>query len=194
VKVQDIKLDKIIPYENNPRINEETIGEVARIIEEVGWRQPIVVDENMVILAGHTRLGAAKLLKHKTAPVHIAEGLTEAQKKVYRLADNRLSEMSTWDYGGLKTELEELADLEIDLSLTGFSELMIKNLIDSGEEILDPDQEIITQPDIGEKTEGYKSLIVHFLTEDDWKAFFKLIEQNYTDKTKYVWFPEQKDA
>jgi len=117
MKVQDLALDTLIPYARNPRKNDGAVDKVAASIKEFGWRSPIVVDEEMVILAGHTRYKAAKKLGLTEAPVHIAEGLTDAQKKAYRIADNRVAEEAEWDYDFLKIELADLEGLE---NLTGF--------------------------------------------------------------------------
>jgi DNA modification methylase len=117
MKVQDLALDTLIPYARNPRKNDGAVDKVAASIKEFGWRSPIVVDEEMVILAGHTRYKAAKKLGLAEAPVHIAEGLTDAQKKAYRIADNRVAEEAEWDYDFLKIELADLEGLE---NLTGF--------------------------------------------------------------------------
>jgi ParB-like chromosome segregation protein Spo0J len=87
--VIDLPLEQLIPYARNPRKNESAIATVAASLKEFGWRQPIVVDEDMVILAGHTRLEAARQLGLTSAPVHVARGLTPAQAKAYRLMDNR---------------------------------------------------------------------------------------------------------
>jgi ParB-like chromosome segregation protein Spo0J len=128
MRVKNITTDSIIPYARNPRINEATIDKVAASIAEFGWRQPIVVDEAMVVIAGHTRLLAAQKLKQKTVPVHVAEGLTPEQIKAYRLADNRTQEDSAWDYELLTLELAELQNDAPDL-FTGFSEAELENLL-----------------------------------------------------------------
>src|SRR5918996_396601 len=90
--VIELPLEQLIPYARNPRKNADAIATVAASLKEFGWRQPIVVNEEMVILAGHTRLEAARQLGLATAPVHIARGLTPAQARAYRLMDNRASE------------------------------------------------------------------------------------------------------
>ena len=95
--VVDLPLEQIIPYARNPRRNEQAIATVAASIQEFGWRQPIVVDEAMVVLAGHTRLEAARKLGFKTAPVHVAKGLTANQARAFRIMDNRSSENAEWD-------------------------------------------------------------------------------------------------
>ena len=113
--------DRPIPYARNARIiPDSAVSKVAGSINEFGFRQPIVVDEAGVIIAGHTRLLAAERLGLERVPVVVAAGLTPAQAKAYRLADNRTGQEATWDMELLGIELEELATFDIDLLLTGF--------------------------------------------------------------------------
>jgi hypothetical protein len=114
-------IDRPIPYARNPRRNAAAVGKVAASITEYGWRQPIVVDEEGVVVVGHTRLLAAQKLGMAEVPVHVAAGLTAAQIKAYRLADNRVHEEAEWDNDMLKLEIEELGKLSFDLGLTGFN-------------------------------------------------------------------------
>lgn len=107
-------------YERNPRDNSEAIEKVAASIREYGWTQPIVVDEEGIILAGHTRHLAAQELGLRQVPVYWARGLTEAQKKAYRIMDNRSGEIADWDNDMLRKELEELSQFDFDMELTGF--------------------------------------------------------------------------
>lgn len=118
MKVQDVSIDKIKPYKNNPRDNEAGVDAVANSIKEFKWQQPIVVDENNVIIVGHTRYLAAKKLGLKEVPVKVATGLTPEQVKAYRLADNKTGELTDWDMGLLDDELADIAD--IDMSDFGF--------------------------------------------------------------------------
>jgi ParB-like chromosome segregation protein Spo0J len=134
--IQDIAMDvielplgQIIPYARNPRRNEKAVASVAASIAEFGWRQPIVVDEQMVVLAGHTRLEAARQLGLETAPVHVATGLTEAQARAYRLMDNRSSENAAWDEELLGLELGDLLEAAFDLEMTGFSDGELDRLL-----------------------------------------------------------------
>jgi ParB-like chromosome segregation protein Spo0J len=127
MEVRDLSLDTIIPYARNPRKNDGAVDKVAASIKEFGWRSPIVVDEEMVILAGHTRYKAAKKLGLTEAPVHIAEGLTEAQKKAYRIADNRVAEEAEWDEELLRIELEDLGDFAL---MTAFDISEIERVLD----------------------------------------------------------------
>src|SRR5437588_4763809 len=121
LEVRWFEIDKVIPYARNSRkIPERAIDKVAASIKEFGWRQAIVVDKDFVIICGHTRLLAAKKLGLKQVPVHVADNLTPAQVKAYRLMDNRSHEETDWDLELLGSELEELAGLDFDLDLTGF--------------------------------------------------------------------------
>ena len=134
MKIIEIPIDKIIPYENNPRRNEAAVEYVANSIKEFGFRIPIVLDKNNVIVCGHTRLKAAKTIGMKTVPCVIADDLSDEQVKAYRLADNKTQELSEWDY--IKV-YEELADiLEIDMKMLGFEEF-----IDGGDDELRDDFE-----------------------------------------------------
>src|SRR5262249_43998214 len=114
-------IGSIQPYENNPRLNDAAVDAVADSIREFGFRQPIVVDEAGVIIVGHTRYKAALKLGLKEVPVHVAVGLSPAQAKAYRIADNQTATLSAWDESKLPLELIELQKLDFDLRLTGFS-------------------------------------------------------------------------
>lgn len=115
-------IKSIRPYEKNPRRNDEAVDAVAASIREFGWQQPIVVDKDGVIIAGHTRYKAAKKLKCDTVPVVVADDLTDDQVKAYRLADNKTGELAEWDTALLGEELAELADF--DMSQFGFDTIL----------------------------------------------------------------------
>jgi len=117
-------------YENNPRINKKSIEKVAESIKAYGWKVPIVVDEDMIILAGHTRLSAAKLLNIKEVPVHIAKELTEEQKTAFRIMDNKSHDYSEWDNKLLGIEFEKLSLTDFDLDMTGFNLEEINKITD----------------------------------------------------------------
>ena len=135
-------VEKPIPHARNVRLcPQAAIDKVAASIREFGWRQPIVVDEQGVILAGHTRLLAAKQLGLKVVPVHVAAGLTPAQAKAYRLMDNRSNEETSWDLSLLPQELEDLLAMEIDPALTGFAPEEIAALLATPTQgLTDPDE------------------------------------------------------
>lgn len=118
MNVQEMPIGDIKPYERNPRKNAAAVDYVANSIKEFGFKQPIVVDADHVIVVGHTRWLAAKKLKLKTVPVLVADDLTPEQAKAYRLADNKTNEFAEWDDDLLDLEMDDLSD--IDMSLFGF--------------------------------------------------------------------------
>jgi len=118
MQIQMLKLDQVFPYEKNPRKNDEAVDKVAASIREFGFRQPIVVDADHVIIAGHTRLEASKRLGLTNVPVVVADDLSEEQVRAYRLADNKTAEFSGWDFDLLNGELFEIND--IDMAAFGF--------------------------------------------------------------------------
>lgn len=118
MKITEFKTEELIPYINNPRNNDEAVDYVAASIKEFGFRQPIIIDKDKVIVAGHTRLKAAKKLGLETVPCVMADDLTEQQIKAFRLADNKVSEFATWDMEKLETELGMFD--EIDMNEFGF--------------------------------------------------------------------------
>lgn len=120
MQITELKLSEIIPYENNPRKNDEAVKYVTESIKQFGFKVPIVIDKNNVIVCGHTRYKAAQKLKLKTAPCILADDLTEEQIKAYRLADNKVAEKSEWDFELLTSELDELNFTEINMSDFGF--------------------------------------------------------------------------
>lgn len=118
LEIKYIPIDDIKPYKNNPRLNEDAIPYVMNSIKEFGFKNPIILDKNNVIVAGHTRLESAKRLDMKEAPVIYADDLTEEQIKAFRLADNKVAEKSLWDYTKLDEELDNI--LDIDMSMFDF--------------------------------------------------------------------------
>ncbi len=118
MKIETIKTAELVPYDKNPRINDNAVDLVANSIREFGFKQPIVIDKNKVIIAGHTRWKAAKQLGLDEVPCVLADDLTPAQVKAYRLADNKVAEASEWDYDLLEEELDGI--LDIDMSDFGF--------------------------------------------------------------------------
>jgi len=129
MEIKEINVDQLIPYTRNPRNNKGAVAKVAASIKEFGFRQPIVVDPEMVVVAGHTRLAAAWQLGLGKVPVHVAGNLTDAQIQAYRIMDNRSHEDAEWDDELLGIELEDLDGQDFDLALTGFSVDEIERLM-----------------------------------------------------------------
>lgn len=126
MKVITVPIDKIIPYDKNPRKNDDAVEPTAKSIKRFGWQQPIVVDKHNVIVAGHTRYKAAKKLRLKEVPIVYAKHkdgtwLTDEEVNAYRLADNKTGDLAEWDDDLLADDLGDIID--IDMSDFGFDEL-----------------------------------------------------------------------
>src|SRR5580704_17154251 len=135
MRIETWSLDRIRPYEKNARkIPQRAVDKVAASLQEYGWQQPIVVDKQGVIVVGHVRRLAALQLGRTEAPVHVADNLTPAQIRAYRLMDNRSHQEADWDLDLLAPEIAELGALSFDLSLTGFSvheiDVLLRNPLD----------------------------------------------------------------
>ena len=131
--IKEIKTKDLKPYENNPRINDAAVEAVAESIREFGFKVPIVIDTNHVIVAGHTRAKAAELLGLEKVPCVIADDLTEEKIRAFRLADNKTAEIAEWDYNLLEMELQSLHGL-IDMGRFGFDEFEGELQADSEED------------------------------------------------------------
>lgn len=125
--VIEIDISSITPYENNPRNNEKAIDYVAESIKNFGFRVPVIIDKDNVIVAGHTRYKAAKQLEFKKVPCIVVSDLTPEQIKAFRIADNKVSEYSTWNEEMLRKELLDLSDFE--LQSIGFQDWELDNLL-----------------------------------------------------------------
>jgi DNA modification methylase len=147
-------IQEIKPYAGNPRTNDHAVAAVAASIREFGFRQPIVVEEAGTIIVGHTRYKAALKLGLKTVPVHVAKGLTPAQIKAYRLADNKTGEIADWDHDRLVEELRELEKMAFDLDVLGFTPDELQELcgaeiapgLTDPDAIPEPPDAAVTQP------------------------------------------------
>lgn len=128
-KIEVVPIGKVKPYPNNPRVNDDSVREVAASIREFGFDVPITVDKDMVIITGHTRLKAAKELGLEEVPVIKCSHLTPEKVKAYRLADNKVGEKSEWNDAKLELELMELEELKVDMSAFGF----VKDAIEEAE-------------------------------------------------------------
>lgn len=137
MEIKNININELKPYEKNPRKNDDAVQYVAESIKQFGFKVPIIIDKNNVIVAGHTRYKAAEQLGLKEVPCIVADDLTDAQIKAFRLADNKVSEKSGWDLGLLGDEIKELQDLDLDIDLDltklGFGDFEISMLTEDME-------------------------------------------------------------
>lgn len=134
-------IEAIKPYPGNPRVNDDAVDAVAASLKEFGFRQPIVVDADGVIIVGHTRWKAAKKLGLAKVPVHVATDLPPEKVKAYRIADNQTATLAEWDFELLPIELKDLQQADYDLSVLGFDDEELAKLLDGdvAEGLTDPD-------------------------------------------------------
>lgn len=140
MEIIERKTTEIHPYEGNPRDNEAAIPAVMESIRQFGFKVPIIIDENDVIIAGHTRLKAAERLGMNTVPCIKADDLTPEQVKAFRIADNKTAELSTWDFEALNVELSEIED--IDMSAFGFDMSEIEDIPEPEDDDYEEPEEI----------------------------------------------------
>ena len=130
MKIDVVDIESIKPYPDNPRlITEEAVLLVAHSLKKYGWKQPIVVDSENVVVVGHTRLEAAITLGMTTVPVHVADDLSEDEIRAYRIADNKTSELTDWDDARLTAEIESLLEADMSLADMGFDEAALAELV-----------------------------------------------------------------
>lgn len=166
MEIKEVSVKEIIPYENNPRKNEDAIQVVMNSIEEFGIKQPLVLDENNVIVVGHTRFEAAKRLGYKSLPCIIASDLSDEQIRAYRLVDNKTNEYAEWDMGLLSGEIDSI--FGIDMEMFGFD-------LGEGEEEKKKEE----KPDVPFTEvlgEEHNYLVLYFDNEVDWLQVQSLLD------------------
>ena len=193
MKVVEIEITKLKPYKKNARFNENAVPKVAESIRQFGFKVPIVVDKNMVVITGHTRLASAKQLGLEKVPCIIADDLTPKQVKAFRLVDNRTSEFASWNYELLQTELESL---DLDLSDFEFPDLTYEDTM-SAEELesmldddTDPtseygknDSEEATDSSSPEHKEEYKVEITCKTQTEQESLYYELVNRGLNVRT-----------
>ena len=121
VELREVEIAALKPYERNAKQHsKEQVEKISRSIKELGFVSPCLIDKEMNVIAGHGRIMAAKAVGMEKVPCVFIEGLTEAQRRAYIIADNRLTELGEWDMDILQQELADLADFDFDISVTGF--------------------------------------------------------------------------
>jgi len=148
MKIENADINTIKPYENNPRkLKDSAIEKVAMSLKEYGFRQPIVVDKDRIIVVGHTRYRASKKLGLKEVPITIADNLTPEQINAYRIADNRTAEESEWDSELLKMEIKDLEAKDFKLDLLGFNEDQLNDMLFEEKQGLTDEDEVPEAPE-----------------------------------------------
>jgi ParB-like chromosome segregation protein Spo0J len=146
LSVELMDIGSIKPYERNPRVNDKAVDAVAASLKEFGFRQPVVVDTDNVIIAGHTRYKAALKLGLQKIPVHTATDLTPEQVKAYRIADNKTGEIAEWDFEILPIELSELKTAGFQMDILSFGEKELTKLLNVGVSQGQTDPDSVPEP------------------------------------------------
>jgi ParB-like chromosome segregation protein Spo0J len=191
LNVQNQPIDALIPYARNARTHSpEQVAEIAASIKEFGFNNPVLLRDDNTIIAGHGRVLAARKLGMVEVPCIYLSHLTEAQARAYVLADNQLATHAGWEADMLKLELDDLSGLGFDPELLGFNDADLAALISHGETDIAKEwggMPEFEQPD----ATAFRSLIVHFNSEEDVEEFKKSIGQDFTEKTKFIYYPRQ---
>lgn len=177
LKIEYVDIDSIKPYENNPRHNEEAIPYVMNSIKEFGFKNPIIIDKNNVIIAGHTRLESAKRLGMKEVPIIHADDLTEEQVKAFRLADNKVSEKAEWNFELLDEELASIT--QVQMNEFGFILQDLEEVVDELENLYTTKINIPTY-----EVNGDEPTIEEMLDESKTNELIKEINKLNIDETK----------
>lgn len=154
MEIKMIKVDELIPYENNPRKNDEAVKYVMQSIKDFGFKVPIVIDKDNTIIAGHTRYKASQELGLKEVPCIVADDLTEEQVKAFRLADNKVGELASWDYDLLNMELDDI--LEFNMEDYGFlkqEDVNLDDFFEEKEQVEEEKKNTLTCPYCGKEIE-----------------------------------------
>ncbi len=142
LEIEYVATDDLIPYFNNSRTHSESqVKQIAASIREFGFTNPILIDEEQTIIAGHGRVMAAEVLSMPTVPCIRLSGLSEAQRKAYVIADNKLALNAGWDIDALSIEINQLADLDFDLDILGFDIQELASILDGEKEGTEPKEE-----------------------------------------------------
>lgn len=154
MQIVEKKITDVIPYENNPRYNDNAVDAVAKSIEEFGFQQPLVLDKDNVIIVGHTRYKASLKLGLETVPCVIADKLSEEQIKAYRLVDNKVGELASWDFEVLETELLSIENLNMmDFGFDEIENIDIDKFFEETQAPKEKKKKTITCPYCGEEIE-----------------------------------------
>jgi hypothetical protein len=193
-KIEQRSVADLIPYAANSRTHSDAqIAQIAASIKEFGWTNPILIDGENTIIAGHGRLLAARKLGMEEVPAIILDHLSKSQQRALVIADNQLALNAGWDADLLKIEIEGLQLDNFDINLLGLSDAELSALfLEKEDGKTDADEEWKGMPEFEDEAPCFRKVIVSFDTPDDVAEFFSIIGQSDTGKTKSIWFPEKE--
>ncbi len=188
-KVERWSIERLLPYARNARLHSDAqVAQIAASIREYGWTVPVLVDEEGTLIAGHGRVLAARQLGIDTVPTMSATGWSEAKRRAYRIADNKLALNALWDDELLTAEFTDLKGMDFDLSLTGFSNAEVDQFLSPE---LDPNDEWEGMPEFEQKDKtAFQTIAVHLKDQEAVDAFAELIGQRITRRTRFIWYPQ----
>lgn len=193
-KVERLPIADLKPFKRNPRKHSpEQIAQIIAAIRKWGWTIPVLIDGKKNILAGHGRVLAAKQMGLKVVPCLRKLGQwSEAERRAYIIADNKLTELAGWDIENLKMEMADLKQLGFDLKLTGFPMNEIAGLLGLGKEE-NPLDHWQGMPEFTQDEQAHRTIVMHFASDEDVEEFGRRLNLPVTDKTKFLWFPPLQD-
>jgi ParB-like chromosome segregation protein Spo0J len=193
-KIETRSVADLIPYASNSRTHSDAqIAQIAASIKEFGWTNPILIDGENTIIAGHGRLLAARKLGLDKVPAIVLDHLTKPQQRALVIADNQLALNAGWDSEMLKAEIENLKLDDFDIDLLAFSDAELSALfLEKEDGKTDADEEWQGMPEFEDEDPCFRKVIVSFDTPEDVAEFFSIIGQSDTGKTKSIWFPEKE--
>lgn len=180
MEVRELFIEELKEYENNPRFNDNAVQKVADSIKEFGFKVPIIIDEDNIIVAGHTRYKAAKELGLETVPCIVADDLSPEQVKAFRLADNKVGEFSSWDEDKLYNELMELETMQFSVESFGFESRDISTTT-TGEELENTQDDINPDSNFNYK-EQYGVIVMCKNEAEQEEIYSRLLEEGFECK------------
>ena len=198
-KIELWNIERLQPYEKNARVHsKEQVGQIAASIVEFGFLNPILVDSNDGIVAGHGRLSAAKELALDEVPVVVLDHLTESQKKAYILVDNKLAENATWNEALLQEEIVALNLQDFDISVLGWDEDEIREIMEFDADETNNDDDSEGTRGLGEPIVSYNIIFDDEQQQQKWFDFLKDLKEQYPDEStiaeKIIQFIEEKNG
>lgn len=177
MEIVNKKIEELIPYENNPRNNDNAIEYVKNSIKKFGFKVPLVIDKNNVIVTGHTRYKASKELGLKEVPCIIADDLTDKQIQAFRIADNKTNDMAEWNDDLLAIELKDVLD-DIDMTDFGFGDFELSMLMDDMEPEKYDDDLIKEYSSNSDEFLANKRIIITYRTDEETEFLKNLIRED----------------
>jgi ParB-like chromosome segregation protein Spo0J len=196
MKIETLKTADLIPYARNSRTHsDQQVAQIAGSIREFGFTNPVLIDSENGIIAGHGRVMAASKLGMDKVPCIRLGHLTETQRRAYIIADNKLALNAGWDDEMLGLELSDLREADFDFDVMGFDADQIEAILNPGDVVTDPQKEWENgMPEFEQEDKSGIRCVIHFETEDHKKEFESLVGQQIPKNTKAIWFPKKEKS